>query len=279
MNLSTRWCAPALAAIVALASAPTAQTPAPERRPSPERTPAADKAPPVGRAEYAAANAQEKALRGTKGVARRTAQLAAADSFAKIADLDGVAPDLAGRALLKAARLLERAKDRERSVACIERALALATAPRTRANALNLRGHAFRRAEKFPAAIDDYGLVAKKHAEVASALVVALRWLGTCKERIGDHAGARAAWDERAKRFAQRTRVVVESRDLIACSFLREGKVADARSVLDACRAQFAEAAKAPGKRGRSVRRALASMRIVKRLARLDAQQEPDPAP
>ncbi len=271
MNLSTGLCATALATVVALSASLGAQTP----EKAPEKTPA--RAPTVGRAEYAAANAQQKTLRGKKGVARRTAQLAVADAFAKIADLEGVGPDLAGRALLKAARLLERAKDRERSVACIERALKLDVTARTRANALNLRGHAFRRAEKFAAAIDDYGLVATKHTDVASALVVALRWLGTCKERIGDHAGARAAWDERAKRFAQRTRVVVESRDLIACSFLREGKVADARAVLDACRAQFAEAAKAPGKQGRSVRRALASMRIVKRLARHDA--EPAPAP
>ena len=135
-----------------------------------------------------------------------------------------------------------------------------------RDEALEALGHIYRRARNYTDAIKEYEVLIQDHPKVSSQVAEALVWLGKCKARMGDHKGARDAWQDRLKRFPDRTGLVIGSLDLIACSLFREGKVEEARKTLIQCQERFQEAARDTGPQGQRIRKALERMKIVKLL-------------
>jgi len=213
------------------------------------------------------AAALEAAIRGLKGDDRRTAQTAAASAFVAVADRHPSAIVAAGRALLRAAQLYEHLKDHEQSVKCLERALQVSKESKTRAMSRNLLGHIYRRARNLPAAIKEYETVLKEHPEVFTATADTMLWLGKCKAKLGDEQAARAIFEQRMKQFEKRERLVIECYDLIAQSYLREGRRDRAKETVDACLKRFESIDKDSGKRAQQLRNALQKMRARRLLA------------
>jgi len=212
--------------------------------------------------QFAAAALLEKQIRGTKGAVRRAAQQKAAVAYEAVHRHFPEEAPLATRALYRAAELYERLRDRENGVRCLKLVLALKSEDRTRARAHNLLGHIYRRAKNWADAVKEYETVVNDHAKARPQVATALGWLGKCKARLGDHAGAREAWNSRIQRFPERLGVVIESFDWIACDLHGEGKVKEARETLETCQAQLKDAAADSGPAGQRVRKALARMRI-----------------
>ena len=218
------------------------------------------------RSQYAVAALLQKKIRGKKGEERQQAREEAAAAYEAVARYFPEEAPLAGRALYRAGQLYEHLKDREKGVRCLKQVLGMRAEDRTKAKAHNLLGHIYRRARNYTDAIKEYEVLIQDHPKVSSQVAEALVWLGKCKARMGDHKGARDAWQDRLKRFPDRTGLVIGSLDLIACSLFREGKVEEARKTLIQCQERFQEAARDTGPQGQRIRKALERMKIVKLL-------------
>jgi len=216
--------------------------------------------------QYAAASLLRKQIRGKKGTERRQAQMKAAAAYEAVAHYFSEEAPLAGRALYKAAELHEYLRDRENGVRCLKQIFKMHAESNTKAKAHNLLGHIYRRARNFKEAIKEYDLCIQDFPKEKAQVAVAMIWLGKCKATSGDHKGARETWQKRLEQFADRSRLVIESYDLIACSYLREGKTEKARETLTRCQDQFKAAAQDSGPEGQRIRKWLGKMKVVKRL-------------
>lgn len=221
----------------------------------------------------AEARAKEAALKGLKGAARIAAQTAAADAWADAAD--ALADDKLRAASARASEAELRATygDLEKAEAAWKAVLELAPEKRGPQALLGL-GDLERRRNKHEQALAHYEDLIKRFPNSGARLQEAYVWAGKLHVHAGRMEKAREAYMQVIRTTVSVVRLA-EVYDLLIDTYLREGKLEEARRSLAEGREALARLGKLGPTQAKAVEKALERMRAPARIERNEKQNGP----
>lgn len=219
----------------------------------------------------------KKGLRGLKGEERRTVLQSIAEAYAVVGRFFPEAVTETAEASFRLGETRRTLGDRDGAMAAFERTVELKGHRRFGARAMLEIGHLYRRAKKLPDAAATYEKTAKEYSDLPDQRDAAWLWVGKVRFAMKDALAARAAWSLVAEKSTDPLDQI-RAYDLIAGSFLAEGKTTEAQAAVEKCQHALAPVAEEPSSRGSRVKRALERMKSLNKLspAVADASEEED---
>ncbi len=217
-------------------------------------------------AQLAHARRVRSAVRAGQGPERDRAIEEALEAYGAISRFFPEDAARCAEAHFRRGEILRAASRGDEALAAFEGAVLRGARTPFRARARLEIGHVHRRAGRLESALDVYtALLLDDGAERGQRDLAAL-WAGRIQAGVGRFPEARRIWTLLADR-AERPVVRVRAFDLLALSRCESGDVSAARELLARCRSELSEIARELTHLGRSVRRALSRMRVVRCLA------------
>ena len=208
----------------------------------------------------------KKGLRGLKGEERRTQLQSIAEAYASVGKFFPEAGAEAAEASFRLGEVRRTLGDRDGAMAAFERTVELKAHRRFGARAMLEIGHLYRRAKKLPDAAATYEKAAKEYSDLPDQRDAAWLWAGRVRFAMKDNAGARTAWSLVTEKSTDPLDQI-RAYDLIAGSFIAEGKTTEAHATVEKCQHALAPAAEEPSSKGSRVKRALERMKSLNKLS------------
>lgn len=207
----------------------------------------------------------KKGTRGLKGEERREKLKEAAEAYSAVARFFPEAGAEVAESHFRIGEIRRTIGDREGALISFEKSVASMGSRKFGARSLLEIGHLHRRAKKLPEALGSYLKSAREFADQADPRDESLLWAGKTKLALKEPEAARGFWKEVTEKGADPIDQI-KAWDLIANSYIAEGKQAEASAAVEQCRHALAQAAEEPTNRGARVKKALDRMKSVKKI-------------
>jgi len=234
---------------------------------------------------FAEVSRLKKSAAGKEAEEKHAALTAAAKECERIAKADGLEPAVAAEAHWRAGELWRTLRHEEEARASFAATTRFADVePRLAARAWLELGHLDRRAKKWNDALASYRRVVALQPEQRREAARSFTWQGKVLLAKGETADGHALLLSVGTRFPELPLDDVRNVDVVACDWIEEGRVAEARDLVADCLARHAkDDAAEPSDEGDDdeeadlpLRRALDKMKSRKLLADPDAAKPKD---
>lgn len=218
------------------------------------------------KAQLKQASVLQHSKKGLKGEDKRNHLKEVAEAYAAVPRLF---PDSVAECTEASFRLGEVRRslgDRDAAFLAFEKAVELKGNRKFAARALLEMANLQRKAKKIADAAGTYEKVAKDFSDQADQRDTALLWAGKMKLANKEVDAARASWSIVAEK-SQDPFDQIRAFDLIASSYLSEGKQAEATQAVEKCRQLVGPLAEESSSKGTRIKRALEKMKSAAKLA------------
>lgn len=231
------------------------------------------------KAQLKYASSLKKGVRGLKGEERRAKLKEVAEAYSAVSRFFPESLTEVAESHFRVGEIRRSIQDRDGALISFEKAIESKGHRKFGARAALEIGHLHRKAKKYPEAATSYLRAAREFSEQADPRDEGLLWAGKVKLLLKEAEAARGFWKEVAEKGADPLDQV-KAWDLIAGSYLAEGKNAEASAAVEQCRHTLASAAEEPSSKGARVKKAIEKMKSAKKidpsLAEADAADDED---
>lgn len=217
------------------------------------------------KAQLKFASALEHKSRGLKGEDRKAHLKSVAEAYAAVPRYFAEASAECTEAAFRLGSVRRSLGDRDAALIAFEKAVELKGNRKFAARALLEIAHLSRRAKNFSEAAKIYEKLPKEFGDLADQTDTALIWAGKMRLANKENDAARLNWQTVAEKSNDPIDRV-KAFDLIASSYIAEGKNAEATQIVDKCRTQLLPLAEDSSAKGLRVKKALQNMKSASKL-------------